>query len=107
MISMASGSVLVFDAQELVGVITLRDIVRAACAYLDTEPDQARTMIEAWRAAGGDSEGLAPWLPLYVASERVSIWAHFVGREPRPAWSLGATFRSWAESYLERLNALL
>jgi CBS domain-containing protein len=30
MISMASGSVLVFDAQELVGVITLRDIVRAA-----------------------------------------------------------------------------
>jgi len=35
MISMASGSVLVFDAQKLVGVITLRDIVRAALA----EPD--------------------------------------------------------------------
>jgi len=30
MISMASGSVLVFDSQELAGVITLRDIVRAA-----------------------------------------------------------------------------
>ena len=35
MISMASGSVLVFDAQELVGVITLRDIVRAALQESD------------------------------------------------------------------------
>jgi len=35
MISMASGSVLVFDGQELVGVITLRDIVRAALAEQD------------------------------------------------------------------------
>jgi CBS domain-containing protein len=42
MISMASGSVLVFDAQELVGVITLRDIVRAALQ----EPDIARVQVE-------------------------------------------------------------
>ena len=35
MISMASGSVLVFDAHELVGVITLRDIVRAALQERD------------------------------------------------------------------------
>jgi CBS domain-containing protein len=42
MISMASGSVLVFDAQELVGVITLRDIVRAALQ----EPDIAQVRVE-------------------------------------------------------------
>jgi CBS domain-containing protein len=42
MISMASGSVLVFDAQELVGVITLRDIVRAALR----EPDIAQVPVE-------------------------------------------------------------
>ena len=42
MISMASGSVLVFDAQELVGVITLRDIVRAALA----EPDITRVPVK-------------------------------------------------------------
>ena len=42
MISMASGSVLVFDAQELVGVITLRDIVRAALA----EPDITQVRVE-------------------------------------------------------------
>jgi len=42
MISMASGSVLVFDAQELVGVITLRDIVRAALA----EPDIAQVRVD-------------------------------------------------------------
>ena len=42
MISMASGSVLVFDAQKLVGVITLRDIVRAALA----EPDIAHVRVD-------------------------------------------------------------
>ena len=42
MISMASGSVLVFDAQELVGVITLRDIVRAALA----EPDITQVKVK-------------------------------------------------------------
>lgn len=42
MISMASGSVLVFDAQELVGVITLRDIVRAALQ----EPDITQVPVE-------------------------------------------------------------
>lgn len=42
MISMASGSVLVFGAQELVGVITLRDIVRAALQ----EPDITQVRVE-------------------------------------------------------------
>jgi len=42
MISMTSGSVLVFDAQELAGVITLRDIVRAALAG----PDITRVRVE-------------------------------------------------------------
>jgi CBS domain-containing protein len=44
MISMASGSVLVFDGQELVGVITLRDIVRAALA----EPDITQVRVETY-----------------------------------------------------------
>jgi CBS domain-containing protein len=42
MVSMASGSVLVFDAQKLVGVITLRDIVRAALQ----EPDITQVRVE-------------------------------------------------------------
>jgi aminoglycoside phosphotransferase (APT) family kinase protein len=84
-----------------------RDIVRAACAYLDTEPELAQAIIEAWRGGGGDEAGLAPWLPLYVASERSSIWAGFVKPDARPAWSAGKTFRSWAEGYLERLTALI
>jgi hygromycin-B 7''-O-kinase len=84
-----------------------RDLVRAACAYLDTEPELAPVMVEAWRAGGGDAAGLAPWLPLYVASERSSIWSGFVKRDARPAWSAGHTFRSWAEGYLERLAPLI
>ena len=84
-----------------------RDVVRAACAYLDTETELAQAMIEAWRAGGGDAAGLGPWLPLYVASERSSIWAAFVKRDARPAWSAGHTFRSWTERYLDQLAALL
>ena len=81
--------------------------MRAACAYLDTETELAQAMIEAWRAGGGDAAGLGPWLPLYVASERSSIWAAFVKRDARPAWSAGHTFRSWAERYVEQLAALI
>jgi CBS domain-containing protein len=44
MISMASGSVLVFDGQELAGVITLRDIVRAALE----EPDITEVRVETY-----------------------------------------------------------
>jgi aminoglycoside phosphotransferase (APT) family kinase protein len=82
------------------------DLVRPACAYLDTEPELARVLVMAWRAAGGDAAGLAAWLPLYVASERVAIWCGFVRADARPKWSVGHTFRSWAEGYLEKLRAL-
>jgi aminoglycoside phosphotransferase (APT) family kinase protein len=84
-----------------------RDLVRAACAWIDTEPALARVFVETWRDHGGDDAGLAPWLPLYVASERVALWAHFVRTDPRPEWSLGLTFRNWSERYVDRLAALL
>ena len=44
MMSMATGSVLVLDGQDLVGVITLRDVVRAALA----EPDITQVRVEAY-----------------------------------------------------------
>jgi CBS domain-containing protein len=59
MISMASGSVLVFDAQELVGVITLRDIVRAALQ----EPNIAQVQVEKYMTTH-------PW----VVSPDWSVW---------------------------------
>jgi aminoglycoside phosphotransferase (APT) family kinase protein len=82
-----------------------RDLVRAACAWLDTEPELARVFIDAWREGGGDDAGLAPWLPLYVASERVTLWGHFA--RARPDWSAGLTFRDWAERYIDALAGLL
>ncbi|MFI4973417.1 MAG: phosphotransferase family protein [Caulobacterales bacterium] len=83
------------------------DIVRQACAYCDTEPELAWVFVDAWRSSGGDHEGLASWLPLYVASERVSIWSGFVKADARPAWARGHSFRSWSEQYLEAVAALL
>jgi hygromycin-B 7''-O-kinase len=84
-----------------------RDPVRAASAWIDTEPELAKVFVKAWRDRGGDDVGLAPWLPLYVASERVTLWGHFVRIDPRPEWSVGLTFRSWAERYVDRLAALI
>ena len=83
------------------------DVVRPACAYLDTEPELGRVLIDAWLDAGGDAGGLAPWLPLFLACERLSLWVGFVRADARPEWSVGKTFRSWAEPYLERLLGLL
>ena len=83
------------------------DVVRPACAYIDTELELARVMMRAWLDAGGDAGGLAPWLPLILACERLSLWVGFVRADARPAWSVGKTFRGWAEPYLERLLALL
>jgi CBS domain-containing protein len=47
MMSMATGSVLVLEGRELVGVITLRDIVRAALA----EPDITQVRVETYMTA--------------------------------------------------------
>ena len=60
MISMASGSVLVFDGQKLVGVITLRDIVRAAL----TERDITEVRVETYMTT-------QPWVvsPAWSVSE--------------------------------------
>ena len=64
-------------------------------------------LIETWRAGGGDAAGLAPWLPLYVASERSSIFAAFVKPDAPAAWSAGHTFRTWTERYIDGMAALL
>jgi hygromycin-B 7''-O-kinase len=83
------------------------DLARQACAYLDTEPAMAGVFIDAYRRDVETGDDLALWAPLYVASERIGIWDYFVRADPRPAWSLGKTFRAWAEPYVERTLALL
>lgn len=79
------------------------DLVRPMLFYSDFDAGQEQVMLDAWRGAGGDEAGLAPWLPLYVAAERIGLWATFVSSASRPRWSEGRTFRTWAEPYLERL----
>lgn len=83
------------------------DLARPTLFYLDSEPALAPVIVDAWRGAGGDDAHLAASLPLYVAHERVSLWAGFVKPDARPAWSAGETFRSWSERHLERLLALI
>jgi aminoglycoside phosphotransferase (APT) family kinase protein len=81
------------------------DLVRASCAWLDTEPTLARVFIDGWRAAGGGGSDPAPWMPLHVVAERLIFWRFQA--DARPAWSRGLTFRGWAEPYLAKLLDLL
>jgi hypothetical protein len=46
-------------------------------------------------------------MPLYVVRNRVGLWHFFASADARPDWSLGKTFRSWAEPYLSRMLSLL
>jgi aminoglycoside phosphotransferase (APT) family kinase protein len=83
------------------------DLVHQTCGYLDTEPASARVFIDAWREAAQDDEDLAPWMPLYLVTNRLSLWLFFSTSDERPTWSRGKTFRGWAEPYLERMLNLL
>jgi hygromycin-B 7''-O-kinase len=83
------------------------DLVHQACGYLDTEPDLARVFVDAYRANVRNDADLQPWMPLYVVRNRVGLWHFFASADARPDWSLGKTFRSWAEPYLSRMLSLL
>lgn len=81
------------------------DLVRQTCAFLDTEPALARVFVDAWRAEVCNDVDPAPWMPLHVMSERLIFWQFRANA--RPAWSLGKSFRDWAEPYLSGLLSML
>ena len=83
------------------------DLARMACAYLDTDRECAGMFVDAWRAGGGGAVDLSAWMPLYVISDRVIFWQFFSRDGARPEWSVGKTFRQWAERYLERVMGVL
>lgn len=83
------------------------DLLRQACAYLDTENALAQTFVDAYRKAAQDPSDPSPWIPLYGINERLALWQAFVRADARPAWGQGKTFRDWAEPYLTEILARL
>jgi len=78
------------------------DVVRIACAYLDTEPAMARVFREAY-GKPLDARHMA----LYAVTERLTIWDYFTRPENRPEWFKAASFRDWAERYVDGILNLL
>ena len=83
------------------------DLVRQACAYLDSEPEQARTFIESYRALVPRDESRREVMPFYVANDRMKIWAYFTRPGARASWSEGKTFREWSQPYLDAIEKIL
>ena len=96
-----------FDLHEARFSDGARDIVRQGCSYLDTDPDLARVFIDAYLANVAADARIADLLPLYVMDDRMKFWSFFSRPETRAAWTIGKTFRGWAERYVDGLLGLI
>lgn len=83
------------------------DLPRLACQYLDTVPALAGAFIGAWRAASAGPPPRRDRAALLIALERLLIWDYFTRPGTDPKLAPGQTFSRWAESYVERILALL
>jgi len=78
------------------------DIVRAACAWLDTEPELAGIFRHAY---GLPLE--ARRMTLYVLNDRLKIWDYFTRPGAEAPWLRARSFRPWAERYVDAILRLV
>ena len=83
------------------------DLVRQACAYLDTQPPLARVFIDAYRARAPRREDLDALMPLYVVNDRLKIWDYFKRPGAPPLLPKDETFREWAGRYHDAVLSLV
>lgn len=96
----------IFDLHEAQFGDGALDIVRQSCSYLDTEPELARVFIDSYLQRTAADKRIRSLLPLYVINDRMKFWEFFARPDARAAWSVGKTFRAWAEPYVEGLLGL-
>ena len=82
------------------------DLVRQSCAYLDRRPSLASIFIGAYRAESAAPKRAPARLALLIAYERLLIWEYFCRPPNRHDFTIGTTFRVWADTYVTRLQAL-
>lgn len=78
------------------------DVVRTACAYLDSEPELAGVFVQAY---GKPLD--AARIRLYVLNDRLKFWGYFTQPSVDAAWARGKTFRGWAQRYVDDVLTLL
>jgi aminoglycoside phosphotransferase (APT) family kinase protein len=92
-----------FDLHEAQFGDGARDLVRQACSYLDTDPDLASIFVDAYLANVTADARIEDLAPLYAIHDRMKFWQFFSRPETRAEWTVGKTFRGWAERYVEGL----
>jgi aminoglycoside phosphotransferase (APT) family kinase protein len=96
-----------FDLHEAQFGDGARDLARQTCSYLDTDPELAPVFVDTYLQCVGDDARIAAVMPLYVMNDRIRFWQFFTQRDTRAAWTVGKTFRGWADRYVEGLLGLL
>jgi aminoglycoside phosphotransferase (APT) family kinase protein len=92
-----------FDLHEAQFGDGARDLVRQACSYLDTDPDLASIFVDAYLANVTADARIEDLVPLYAIHDRLKFWQFFSRPETRAEWTVGKTFRGWAERYVQGL----
>lgn len=95
-----------FDLHEAQFGDGARDVVRQTCGYFDTDSESARVFFESYLQCAGGDANVGELLPLYVINDRLKFWQFFSQPSARAEWTVGKTFRGWAEPYVNRLCAL-
>ena len=96
-----------FDLHEAQFGDGARDLARQGCSYLDTDPELAKVFFDSYLHHVTDRAPIAELLPLYVINDRIKFWQFFSQPNTRAAWTVGKTFRGWAERYVEGVLALV
>jgi len=96
-----------FDLHEAQFGDGARDLARQACSYLDTEPELASVFVDSYLQHVASDVHIGELLPLYVMNDRMKFWQFFSQPSTRAAWTVGKTFRGWAERYVEGVLGLL
>ncbi len=96
-----------FDLHEARFTDGALDIVRQACGYLDSEPEQARAFVDAYLGSVEPDPSIRELMPFYIVNDRLKFWEFFTRPDARASWSEGKTFRGWAQRYLDAFLELL
>jgi hygromycin-B 7''-O-kinase len=92
-----------FDLHEAQFGDGARDLVRQTCGYLDTDPALAPVFVESYQRQVEPDARIPELMPLYVMSDRMKFWQYFSQPGVRAEWTVGKTFRQWAQRYVDRL----
>ena len=95
-----------FDLHEARFADGALDIVRTACAYLDTAPALAAVFVGSYLSRAAPAPRLSEVMPLYVISDRLKFW-EFLRRPENAGFLKARSFIAWTEPYLQAILALL